>query len=402
MSPSTSRGLVSADLLPRDPVTVLWYLVLLGMLVAWVVSRRRLGASTAVHDLHAPPSNRALAHVFDPRANGLNAIRLCLASMVIVWHSFPLTGRTLSDGPLRQALGQIPVDGFFAISGFLIAGSWVRRPHAAAFVKSRVLRIYPGFLVCLVVTAALLAPLGIALGPERLSLEYWKDAPAYVVNNMTLRIVHYDIAGTPAGVPRPGAWNGSLWTLRWEFMCYGGVLLLGLVGLLRRISPSILLFVGATLLSIATTYASVERFDAESFARFGTTFLAGVVVYVARRHIPVNGWLVAGSGAVVIAALTMPNYRVVGALFLAYFLVAMSTYLRWPSVQLRNDLSYGVYIYAFPVQQILAGTSAVDLPVAVFMALSLLATLPLAAASWFLVERRAVRSGRSARSPVPA
>ena len=90
---------------------------------------------------------------FDPRANGLNAVRLLLASGVIIWHAFPVTGQDIPDGPLRQLLAFIWVDGFFAASGFLIVSSWMRRPNWWAFLSARLLRILPAFYTCLIVTA---------------------------------------------------------------------------------------------------------------------------------------------------------------------------------------------------------------------------------------------------------
>lgn len=88
--------------------------------------------------------HRVLSQVFDRRANGLNLLRLLLAAGVIVWHSFPLTGHDVGWGPARQFLSSISVDGFFAISGFLITGSWLTRPKLLSFLRARALRILPG------------------------------------------------------------------------------------------------------------------------------------------------------------------------------------------------------------------------------------------------------------------
>src|SRR5688572_10135071 len=104
-----------------------------------------------------------VGEAFDPRNNALNALRLALAASVILWHSFPLTGRGVSSVAIRQLLSSVGVDGFFAISGFLITASWLSHPHVRDYVVARALRILPGLYVCLVVTAFVIAPIGVAI-----------------------------------------------------------------------------------------------------------------------------------------------------------------------------------------------------------------------------------------------
>src|SRR5271156_6089014 len=81
-----------------------------------------------------------LGQEFDPRRNALNALRLALAVSVILWHSYPLTGHVIPWAALRQLLGHVGVDGFFAISGFLITSSWLRDPRARDYFVARGLR----------------------------------------------------------------------------------------------------------------------------------------------------------------------------------------------------------------------------------------------------------------------
>ena len=58
--------------------------------------------------------------------------------------------------------------------------------------------------------------------------------------------------------------------------------------------------------------------------------------------------------------------------------------------RLPGDFSYGVYVYAFPCQQMLAALLGKDLQPWSFFGLSLLLVLPLGVASWYLVERPAL------------
>jgi peptidoglycan/LPS O-acetylase OafA/YrhL len=326
---------------------------------------------------------RTFASVFDPRANSLNFVRLMLAVSVIVWHSFPLSGNDIAWAPLRQFVGEVGVDGFFAISGYLIVASWMRDPHAGRYLRARALRILPAFWVCLLFVAFVLAPfVARVFGMENLT---------YVAFNAGLYIVQEGIAGTPLGVPFPGAWNGSLWTLWWEFCCYLGVMVLGLTGLLRRRGVIPLLFVLALAAAIATSVGVIENAYVVFGARFGLMFLAGAMVFVYRDRVPVSLPVVAVAVGLLVGALFLPNYRLLAALPLAYLVLVTGALLRSPRLRLRNDISYGVYIYAFPVQQVLAIWGFTALGVPIYAALAIAATLPLAAASWFLVEKPAMR-----------
>lgn len=125
--------------------------------------------------------SRTLGAEFDPRNNALNAWRLTLATGVILWHSWPLTGRDVSFAPLRQLLADGWVDGFFAISGFLITWSWFRHPRARDYFFARGVRILPGLWACLTATAFVIAPIAVAIQGgsaaklllSRAPFEYW-------------------------------------------------------------------------------------------------------------------------------------------------------------------------------------------------------------------------------------
>jgi peptidoglycan/LPS O-acetylase OafA/YrhL len=333
-----------------------------------------------------------IADRFDPRANALNAIRLVLALFVIVWHSFPLSGNVVPFAPLRQFLGETAVDGFFAVSGFLIVGSWIRNPQWGRYLLARALRIFPAFWVCLIVTAFVIAPLAtmVVTGLSyagTLSLENL----GYVLKNAGLRILQPGIDGTPVGVPFTEAWNGSLWTLWWEFLCYLGVLALGLLRLFRYRWLIPALFGVATLALIPTAYGPVDNFLAESGVRFAVVFLAGATLRAYAHRIPLTWPLVGIAAVMALATMFLPDYRLLGALPLGYAVFGIGALIKTPRLQFTQDLSYGTYIYAFPVQQLLASLRVYEWGLATYIVLSTAVTLALAAGSWFLIERNALR-----------
>lgn len=337
-------------------------------------------------------ASHKLGRAFDPRNNALNAWRLVLATGVILEHSWPLTGRKLFP-PADQLLTQVWVDGFFAISGFLIASSWVRNPSLREFSVARALRIFPGLWVCLFVVAFVIAPIGVAIQGGSPGELLWSRGPIdYVLNNSVLNVYHTGIAGTPRNVPYPGVWDGVLWTLIFELLCYVAVALAGLAGLLNRRWPAAAVFALFLGLSALVSYpvAAVPTV-LQMVARFSLVFAAGTLLHQFRDAIPARwSWVAVSTAVVVAAGLLTPNYRVLAALPLAYAVVTSGALLHHQRLRLRTDLSYGVYIYAWPMQQLLVicGMGFLDPPV--FAMVAAVVTLPLATLSWFLVEKRAL------------
>lgn len=342
---------------------------------------------------------RSLQAAFDPRANGLNLIRLVLAIGVVLWHSFPLTGRTLSPAPLHSIAATLPVDGFFAISGYLILGSWIARPDAPRFLAARALRILPGYWGSLVLTVAVIAPVGLALS-SGIPAIYLSGALEYVATNAGLAVTHYDIAGTPSTVPYAHVWNGSIWTLWYEALCYLAVLALGLLRLVDRRHTALVVFGLVWIFAAVQTWVApsilsgpLGRLDLtpEAVGRLGVMFAAGMMVRRYERALGTRGSSAVLAGALLLVSVALPRWELVGALPLAYLLMRAGAAIRSPRLQLRTDLSYGMYVYAFPVQQVIAGTALVALPPLLFGGIATVLTVPFAALSWFLIEHPAKR-----------
>jgi peptidoglycan/LPS O-acetylase OafA/YrhL len=168
---------------------------------------------------------------------------------------------------------------------------------------------------------------------------------------------------------------------------------LGVVGLATRrwVSPVIFVVaVMAALLLPPLTFPGVWT-PPQLLARCAIMFAAGAVMYHWRDVIPAKWSLVAVSAViVVVASVLLPDYRVVAALPLAYVVIVSGALIHNKRLRLRTDLSYGLYIYAFPMQQLMAIIGLTVLNPVVFFVVSTTATLPLAALSWFVVEKRAM------------
>ena len=156
-------------------------------------------------------------------ANSLNFLRLVLASFVILSHTpYIVMGAKVDTHPLLHefyVFGDFAVNAFFCISGFLIAHS-AYRSGAGSYLMKRVLRIFPGFWASLLFVVAIGGPLSILTGHAATGWN-WADAISYIRRNYDLMALQYPLFGGPANVPFDSpSWNGSVWTLEYEFFCY--------------------------------------------------------------------------------------------------------------------------------------------------------------------------------------
>ena len=341
-------------------------------------------------------SDGVLATRFDPRSNSLAMLRLGLAATVAVVHTTELgfgwqpEFAAGSDNP--TAVGDIAVDGFFVLSGFLVTRSFLRLRSLRDYVWHRFLRIMPGFWVCLLVTAFVLAPVlalldgrspvSVLTGPE--------SSPHYVLNNAALLMRQFGIDGLPVEGYAPGVLDGSLWTLFYEALCYGLIGGLGLLGLLRRVPVTLPLAAGLSWVLLVASQAGAPV-GGTYLLPLLTVFLLGATGHVYAHRLPINDLVAAVACAVYLVGL--PAGPVPHALTVPAF-----AYLcLWAMVRLPLranpgwDASYGVYIYHWPVLQLLVALGAASLG-AVGLVLACLTCVGLTAAvSWRFVEAPALR-----------
>lgn len=338
-------------------------------------------------------ANRTLGQSLSGRDNALNFVRLCLAALVIVAHAH-IGGFEIPA--VIGNLGAVAVAGFFAISGFLIAGSRVRG-RLSGFIWRRALRIFPAFWVCLLVVAFVFAPIVSAIVGDPYSLP---SALSYVVNNSLLWIWQPEIEGTLTTAPYGGTWNGSLWTLFYEFCAYLGAAVLFTFGMIKRNSTPVLgVLLAASLILdlVAAEQLGVTTKVYLNMIRLGSYFLAGMFVWSLRDKLPVSHALGFVS-LFMVAAFYLATEETVpfsfAALPLAYLVLWLGAALP-TRIGATNDYSYGIYIYGAPIQQSLSvtGVSGVTGLVGSILITLFLATA-IAAASWHLVEKPALKYAR--------
>lgn len=330
-----------------------------------------------------PPT---LREALSTRDNSLNFLRLCLAAAVILGHSWTIGG--FEDSPFPE-LGTWAVNGFFAISGYLIAGSRMRTA-LPGFLWRRALRILPAFWACLIVTAFLVAPLAAAATGERYQLG---SAFGYVVSNFALSIQQTGIEATLQNVPLADIWNGSLWTLVYEFAAYVFAALALTIPWVRRHGAwifAVLLVLVMVLQPVALGPLAVTQLVVVNVLRLGVFFVAGMLLSFLSDRIRLTWWALAAAVVLlaVLSGLGLAEHY--GQLPYAFVLLWVGAKARIP-IGRDNDVSYGLYIWAWPVQQLLVLGGAQSLGPWWGAVLALACTLPLAWLSWKLVEEPAMR-----------
>lgn len=341
-----------------------------------------------------------------PGSNNFDFLRFFLAALVIFSHSYPLFYGSKDWEPLYRLsggqveTGAVAVDGFFVISGFLIAQSWIRGRGLTDFVKKRFLRIYPGFAIALLFCILVVGPLaGVNLAT------YFRNQATFRFfwSPLLLWNVLIGLPGAFLHNPFPAAVNGSLWTIPYELKCYAMVAMLGLLGMYRRREAVLALFLIAFSFYNLEPYLHLRHFhallDREYLPRLITFYLAGVVAFLYQDELPHSRWLLAVSLLALAMSLraglslTLPIF---GSYLLLY--TAFSKSLRLENFGRRGDISYGVYLYAFPVQQLLVQRWQHSLnPLTLFL-LALPCTCLLATFSWRCVEQPFLKKKRQIRN----
>lgn len=337
------------------------------------------------------------------RANNFDALRLVAAASVIFSHSFLIAQGTQDHEPLivlsgRQSiLGLAGVFVFFTISGFLVTQSFEQTGSPWRYLAKRCLRIFPGLIGALVVSAFVLAPI-----VSTMPLAQYLGRPdpyRYVFWNTLLdlrqhELPHVMFVDNPVGLEV----NGSLWTLRFEFEMYLMVLALGVLGLLRLpVLVGVLALglgcIGVPALGILGGWGWLLSF-----------FAAGMVLYKLRDTLIFDGRIALLALVGLIATVKFGGFIQMFAIFGGYLVIYLALNPRLPPLNATRfgDLSYGIYIYGWPAEA--AVIWALKGHAAWWQVFGL--ALPLAAAlaflSWHLIERPALSlKPRGARAVVP-
>jgi peptidoglycan/LPS O-acetylase OafA/YrhL len=341
--------------------------------------------------------------------NNIGLLRLVFASLVIIGHAPEMIdGNRLREPMTRlfggMSLGEISVDCFFLLSGFLIAKSMTTSGSVREFILRRWVRIFPAFAVAYLASVYLLGP---AVGAHPWDYGLGSIVPMAVLQRPP------EFFGQSTGLHNPGL-NEPMWTIAYEFRCYLLVAVLGASGLLARRAVVLLLTAVAlgcyAIVGPASAGAPAPDWGlAASLAvgepikmlRFVAVFLVGSCWFLYRdealpRMSGRSALLLAVSAAAALrlgGGLMEPAVVVMGSA--ALFWLAFRARLGWlQRINERYDISYGTYLYGWPIATAWLCFGRVIGP-ATLVLVTLPAALALGAASWWSVERPALQWVRS-------
>ena len=330
--------------------------------------------------------------------NNLTALRWFAASLVLFGHAFVFLG--LSEPLFLQwvPMGLLGFYIFFAISGYLVAQSWQRDPSVLRFLAKRALRIFPGLLVCTALSV-------LVLGPWLTTLDmatYWRNEHTRGYFTNVALYMTYHLPGVFAQNKLPHAVNGSLWSLPVEVFMYLLLALLGLLGTWFQnqkwgawptglVTISFMALVAVWALP-STEALVVYRTDLRQIPLCGVYFMVGASLFqfnlskyfnLSNLVLAVVLWLCLSREPQLFA---MASWVVLPFVVLAFGLSRHTWLSRWH----QRDYSYGIYIYAFPVQQTVVSFWP-QMPLAAYLLSTFVITVALAATSWHFVEKPALK-----------
>lgn len=351
------------------------------------------------------------------RENNFNLIRFLAAFAVLISHSFIAVKGYPTADPLydivNNTMGGLAVDIFFVISGFLVTRSLIIRESITKYIWARILRIYPALII-----ATLIIVFGIGLIFTNLSAsKYLTDTSTYqylVKNIFTLAEPTDTLPGVFVDNNFPMYISGQLWTLTYEIAMYAILALIGVFSLLifKKIRSSnikyfvILIFIITFsvnfyyhLNKFTPNTLSISLFDDSYhfyiifFINFCSLFCYGSLLYIFRNKIKIPYFFMIGFIILIVCSTANTYiYSILYLIFMPLFIIGLA-YLPYKPLHLFNragDYSYGIYIYAFPVQQSIAALLP-QISVFNMIWISFGCTLTLAIISWHLIEKRMLK-----------
>ncbi|MBX3537817.1 MAG: acyltransferase [Chelatococcus sp.] len=321
--------------------------------------------------------------------DNFSVLRLILALAVVVSHAFSVS--TGGHEPFHLStgfsLGEYAVNGFFTISGFLVTMSFARRGWRD-YIVARMLRIAPAFIVATLAMAAfgsLITTLSFA--------DYWRDPQVsrFIVATLTT----FKSAGILPGVFADNPLRyplGTVWTLKYEVLCYLGVLVFGVtVGLSRRgFALAIVAGLGVAIVVLDALHPEAGK-AVQTSLRLPFLFGLGAVFYLYRDEMRITSWLVVLLVGATWLAQDTAFYKALNFTTGAYGIIwlGVAPGLSSRAFDLKTDLSYGVYLLGWPVQQTLQAFSP-QMPIEAMLPIAMGLSLLVALVSWHLVEKPAL------------
>ena len=336
-------------------------------------------------------------------SNNFDFIRILAAILVLIGHSPILfKNQNFSFDPLLKIFGYpahlLGLFIFFIISGFLITKSWETKKNTFEFIISRIVRIFPALLFTIVCTTFILGP----LFTTHSLVEYFQSEITYKqLLNLTLFRVYYELPGVFEFNPYNYAVNGSIWSLAYEFTCYLLILFWGYGQLFKSKWIGLSVFIVTVVLLTMfkndfvknTPIIPLLGLNTDRMIEFLIVFFTGSIFYQFRKIIFFNwiGYLLIT--ILVIAARMYQLPLIFNTIIIAYltFGIVFSKKIKLNRIGKYGDFSYGFYLFAFPIQQMIAYLFPKDTNLLILVIISILLTFVAAIISWNFIEKPSLK-----------
>ena len=319
--------------------------------------------------------------------NNFNLLRLIFATMVIVSHAPELQDGNRNHEILTNifntiSLGELAVDSFFILSGFLIVKSWDQRPSFQTFFMARILRICPGYLVASMICALIIGPI---FGANNYLSSF--DIPKFMASILKLSAPITPEIFIGSHYPRA---NASLWSIHYEFICYMLVLGLGLLGVVKNRSMWLLItvFFMAIYALSKTNAIPITNISINLFVRCSMAFMTGGCFYLFRNMIVWNRGISTLSFLILLPLMLVQSTAEIAVAIFWGYLIVFYAIAGKQLLDFRKlpDISYGVYLYAFPINKIILYYTP-NINVYLSMLIVLFSSIIAGLFSWYLIER---------------
>lgn len=328
-------------------------------------------------------------------ANNFTMIHIMAALMVMVGHQFILTGNS-APSIMGMSFHGLGVKILFLVSGYLVSASFIREPNIGKYLIKRISRIYPPLILCLIMSVVVLSLITNAPGG------YLRSAWTYLWQNIAMS-PKFDLAGVFTDNPYPVAVNGSLWTLPIELACYlliiPVILIIKFLENKKRYAAYIfagLLLAVCSIVDYGYTYGRIKAIvvwgtDWTAGVMLAVYFFIGVILKTLQLE-KIFSWQIGVVIIVLYNCLPQTIYNFAGPYMISYLVMCFGLAEK-PIFEkvFKRDICYGMYLYAFPVQQVVIYLFTVKLGVSMsvylLLLISVVLTVILAEMQYWLLEQ---------------
>lgn len=332
------------------------------------------------------------------RNNNFDLIRVLAALLVLLSHAYPLTGnQEIFKNIIGYANGgSLAVSVFFSISGFLVTRSLLRS-DISSFFKARVLRIFPALFFVILFDALIIGPVF-----TKYPLNEYFHGWAFYAHLKTFFLFSFNtsLPGVFEDLPYPIWVNGSLWSLPYEFFLYLIIPIFGIFGILsKRLNVILLLAAVAGYFLIKNEYFGLSYANQGDqffgalypylFFEYSAFFLIGSSLWIYREKVPLHF-----AGVLILLILACGGFKYEIGFIPYLLLIPYATiyfairFVKIVDFEKVGDLSYGIYLYAFPIQQSIVSIYSGDITVLKLNIITIPVTIFLAYFSYNLVEKK--------------